>query len=252
MPEAIKPGPIKRNVVVTGGSRGLGLAIARRLAAAGYGVVAIARKMSDQLSGAMQESGRAGSLDFVAFDLGDTEGIPKLARTLRKQFGAVYGLVNNAALGTEGLLANMRNSQIEQLVRVNTLAPVMLSKYVVRAMMADGGGRIVNVTSIIGFTGYSGLSVYGATKASMIGFTRSLAREVGRLGINVNAVAPGFLETGMTQGMEDDQRKQVARRSALRRLADVDDVADAVEFLMSDKAKSITGTVLTVDAGSTA
>jgi 3-oxoacyl-[acyl-carrier protein] reductase len=94
--------------------------------------------------------------------------------------------------------------------------------------------------------------VYGATKASMIGFTRSLARELGRLGINVNAVAPGFLETEMTGGMDDDQRKQVARRSALRRLAGVDDVADAVEFLLGDKAKSITGTVLTVDAGSTA
>jgi 3-oxoacyl-[acyl-carrier protein] reductase len=254
MPDPLKSGPIKRNVVITGGSRGLGLAIARKLAAAGYGVVAIARKISDQLSGAMQEIGSAGvgSLDFVAFDLADTQGIPKLARTLRKQFGPVYGLVNNAALGTDGLLANMKNSQIEQLLRVNTLAPIMLSKYVVRAMMADGGGRIVNVTSIIGFTGYSGLSVYGATKASMIGFTRSLAREVGRLGINVNAVAPGFLDTEMTQGLADEQRKQVARRSALRRLVDVDDVADAVEFLMGDKAKSITGTVLTVDAGSTA
>jgi 3-oxoacyl-[acyl-carrier protein] reductase len=146
----------------------------------------------------------------------------------------------------------MKNSQIEELLRVNTLAPVMLSKYVVRSMMADGGGRIVNVTSIIGFTGYSGLSVYGATKASMIGFTRSLAREVGRLGINVNAVAPGFLDTEMTQGLAGEQRLKVARRSALRRLADVDDVADAVEFLMGDKARSITGTVLTVDAGSTA
>jgi 3-oxoacyl-[acyl-carrier protein] reductase len=254
MPDPIKSRPIKRNVVITGGSRGLGLAIARKLAAAGYGVVAIARKPSDQLTGAMQEIGSAGvgSLDFVAFDLADTQGIPKLARALRKQFGPVYGLVNNAALGTDGLLANMKNSQIEQLLRVNTLAPIMLSKYVVRAMMADGGGRIVNVTSIIGFTGYSGLSVYGATKASMIGFTRSLAREVGRLGINVNAVAPGFLDTEMTQGLADEQRKQVARRSALRRLVDVDDVADAVEFLMGDKAKSITGTVLTVDAGSTA
>jgi 3-oxoacyl-[acyl-carrier protein] reductase len=254
MPDPIVPGPIKRNVVITGGSRGLGLAIARRLAAAGFGVVAIARKPSDQLSAAMQEIGGAGagSLDFVAFDLGDTQGIPKLARTLRKQFGPVYGLVNNAGLGTDGLLATMKNSQIEQLLRVNTLAPIMLSKYVVRSMMADGGGRIVNVTSIIGFTGYSGLSVYGATKASMIGFTRSLAREVGRLGINVNAVAPGFLDTEMTQGLADAQRQQVARRSALRRLVDVDDVADAVEFLMGDKAKSITGTVLTVDAGSTA
>ena len=108
------------------------------------------------------------------------------------------------------------------------------------------------MTSIIGFTGYSGLSVYGATKASMIGFTRSLAREVGRVGINVNAIAPGFIETDMTQGLEGKQRDQVARRSALRRLAAVDDVADAVEFLMGDKSKSITGTVMTVDAGSTA
>ena len=251
MPDPSRPA-IKRNVVVTGGSRGLGLAIARRLATAGYGVVAVARKVSAQLSAAMREKTAAGSLDFVAFDLGDTRGIPELARTLRKQFGPVYGLVNNAALGTDGLLANMKNSQIEELLRVNTLAPVVLSKYVVRSMMADGGGRIVNVTSIIGFTGYSGLSVYGATKASMIGFTRSLAREVGRLGINVSAVAPGFLDTEMTQGLADEQRQQVARRSALRRLVDVDDVADAVEFLMGDKARSITGTVLTVDAGSTA
>jgi 3-oxoacyl-[acyl-carrier protein] reductase len=247
------PDQVKRNVVVTGGSRGLGLAIACRLSAAGYGVIAVARKMSDQLSGAMQAKGAGeGSLDFLAFDLADTQGIPKLARTLRKQFGPVYGLVNNAALGTDGLLANMKNSQIEELLRVNTLAPIMLSKYLVRSMMADGGGRIVNVTSIIGFTGYSGLSVYGATKASMIGFTRSLAREVGRLGINVNAVAPGFLDTEMTQGLADEQRQQVARRSALRRLVDVDDVADSVEFLLGDKARSITGTVLTVDAGSTA
>jgi 3-oxoacyl-[acyl-carrier protein] reductase len=135
---------------------------------------------------------------------------------------------------------------------VNTISPIVLTKYIVRSMMSEGGGRIVNVTSIIGFTGYSGLSVYGATKASMIGFTRSLAREVGRLGVNVNAVAPGFIETEMTQGLGDEQRQQVARRSALRRLPEIEDVANAVEFLLGDKAKNITGTVLTVDAGSTA
>jgi 3-oxoacyl-[acyl-carrier protein] reductase len=248
------PDAATRNVVVTGGSRGLGLAIARRLAAAGYGAIAVARQMSDQLGGAMKENGnsRAGSLDFVAFDLADTDGIPDLVRRLRREFGSLYGLVNNAGLGTDGLLGIMKDSQIERLLRVNALAPIMLSKYVVRQMMSEGGGRIVNIASIIAFTGYSGLSVYGATKASMIGFTRSLAREVGRLGINVNAVAPGFLDTEMTQGMEGEARKQVARRSALRRLAGVDDVADAVEFLLGDKAKSITGTVLTVDAGSTA
>ena len=252
-PASSKSAPGKRNVVVTGGSRGLGLAISRKLAASGYGVIAVARKMSDQLAGAMRESGSgAGSLDFLACDLGDTQGIPKLARTLRQQFGPVYGLVNNAALGTDGLLANMKNSQIEELLRVNTLAPVMLSKYLVRSMMADGGGRIVNVTSIIGFTGYSGLSVYGATKASMIGFTRSLAREVGQLGVNVNAVAPGFIATDMTQSLDGKQRAQVARRSALRRLPEVDDVATTVAFLLGDGAKNITGTVMTVDAGSTA
>src|SRR2546426_11890238 len=95
-------------------------------------------------------------------------------------------------------------------------------------------------------------SVYGATKASMIGFTRSLAREVGRMGVTVNSVAPGFVDTDMTQGLEDEQRQQIVRRSALRRLPDIDDVANAVEFLLGDKAKNITGTVLTVDAGNTA
>ena len=113
----------------------------------------------------------------------------------------------------------MHNSQIEQLIRVNTLSPIVLTKYVVRHMMADGGGRVVNIASIVGFTGYSGLSVYGATKASMIGFTRSLAREVGRMGVNVNAVAPGFVDTDMTQDLDREHREQIARRSALARLA---------------------------------
>lgn len=242
------------NVLVSGGSRGLGLAIGRKLAAAGYNVIAVARKKSDQISSAIKEveKSKTGSLNFVPFDLNDIDGIGELVRNLRKKFGPVYGLVNNAAIGTEGLLGIMPNPQIEQLIRVNTLAPIVLTKFVVRSMMSEGGGRIVNVTSIIGFTGYSGLSVYGATKASMIGFTRSLAREVGRVGINVNAIAPGFIDTDMTQGLEGKQRDQVARRSALRRLAAVDDVADAVEFLLGDKSKSITGTVMTVDAGSTA
>ena len=108
----------------------------------------------------------------------------------------------------------MHNSQIEQLVRLNTLSPIVLTKYVVRSMMADGGGRIVNIASIIAFTGYSGLSVYAATKASMIGFTRSLAREVGRTGVNVNSVAPGFVDTEMTQGLNG--RAAAADRPAQR------------------------------------
>jgi 3-oxoacyl-[acyl-carrier protein] reductase len=243
-----------RNVVVTGGSRGLGLGIVRKLAAAGYSAVAVARKKSDQLASAIEEAARAkrGSVHFVPFDLAEIDKIPDLVKGLRKEFGPIYGLVNNAALGSEGVLATMHNSRIERLVRVNTLSPIVLTKYVVRSMMSEGGGRIVNVASIIGFTGYSGLSVYAATKASMLGFTRSLAREVGRLGVNVNAIAPGFMDTDMTQGLEGEQRQKVARRSALRRLPEVDDVANAVEFLLGDGGKSITGTVITVDAGSTA
>lgn len=243
-----------RSVLVTGGSRGLGLAIARGLAGAGYNVIAVARKKSKEVTAAIAESARArqGALHFVPFDLGKIDEIPDFVRGLRKEFGPLFGLVNNAALGHDGVLATMHNSRIEELVRVNTLSPIVLSKYVVRAMMSEGAGRIVNVASIVGFTGYSGLSAYAATKASMLGFTRSLAREVGRLGITVNAVAPGFLATEMTHGLAGEQRQQVTRRSALRRLADVDDVANAVEYLLSDKARNISGTVLTIDAGATA
>lgn len=243
-----------RNVLVTGGSRGLGLAIVRGLANAGYCAIAVARNKSAPLSSAMAETRRAGQggLHFVPFDLAEVGRIPALVKALRKEFGPLYGLVNNAAIAFDGLLALMRDAHIEQMVRVNTLAPVVLTKYVARSMMADGEGRIVNIASVIGSTGYSGLSVYGATKASLIGFTRSLAREVGRAGVNVNSVAPGFLDTEMTRGLQSRQRDQIARRSALRRLPDIDDVAYAVEYLLSDKAKSITGTVITVDAGNTA
>jgi 3-oxoacyl-[acyl-carrier protein] reductase len=243
-----------RNVIVTGGSRGLGLGIARALAGAGYRIIAVARKETSDLTAAMEETRRdcPGSLHFTPFDLAQIDDIPALVKTLRSEFGSIYGLVNNAAVGFDGALALMHDSKIEQLVRVNTLSPIVLTKYVARSMMADGGGRIVNVASIIGFTGYSGLSVYGATKASMIGFTRSLAREVGRMGVNVNAVAPGFVDTEMTQGLDEAQRRRIARRSALRRLPAIADVAHAVEFLLGEKANGITGTVLTVDAGNTA
>ena len=246
-----------RNVVVTGGSRGIGLGIARRLTETGFRAIAIARKESNELASAMEEterenSERSGSLRFVPFDLAEIEGIADLVKRVRKDFGPIYGLVNNAGISVDGALALMHNSQIEQLVRLNTLSPMVLSKYVVRSMMADGGGRIVNIASIVAGTGYSGLSVYSATKASLIGFTRSLAREVGRMGVNVNAVAPGFVDTEMTHALTEEHREQIVRRSALRRLVDIDDVANAVEFLLSDRSKNITGTVLTVDAGNTA
>ncbi len=242
------------NVIVTGGSRGLGLGIACKLSAAGYRVIAIARHESEQLTSAIGQLPveRNGSLHFRPFDLGELAGIPALIRSIRTEFGSIYGLVNNAGVGTSGILATMPDAQIERLMRINVLSPIMLTKYVIRAMMADRGGRIVNIASVVAFTGYSGLSAYGATKASLVGFTRSLSREVGPLGITVNAVAPGFVATEMTHELGEKQRDQLVRRSALRRLAEVEDVANAVEFLLGEKARNITGTVMTVDAGSTA
>jgi 3-oxoacyl-[acyl-carrier protein] reductase len=240
-----------RNVLVTGGSRGIGLAIAQRLAAAGYNVIAVARRPSEELSEAIRNVG-AGAIHFRAFDLSETSAIPAFVKSLRDEFGAIYGLVNNAGIGTEGLLATMHNSEIEALVGLNILSPIILTKYVVRQMMADGAGRIVNMSSIIATTGYNGLSVYGATKAAATGFTRSLAREVGKLGITVNAIAPGFVDTELTQDLAEDQRKRIAGRSALRRLAAPDDVARMVEYLLGDGGSNITGTVMTIDAGNTA
>jgi 3-oxoacyl-[acyl-carrier protein] reductase len=241
-----------RNVIVTGGSRGLGLGMASKLAKQGYRAIAIARKESQELTAVMQAGTEPGCIHFVPFDLADLEGIAGLVKKLRKDFGPIYGLVNNAGISVDGALAMLQISQMEQVLRVNTLSPMVMTKAAVRSMMSDGGGRIINIASIVAFTGYSGLSVYSASKASLIGFTRSLAREVGKLGITVNAVAPGFVDTEMTRGMKDEQREQIVRRSALKRLADVEDVANAVEFLLSDGAKNITGTVVTVDAGNTA
>lgn len=241
------------NVVVTGGSRGLGLGITRKLAAAGYKVIVLARQANQQFVSAIGEIERGGQtpVHFRPCDLANTAEIPGLVREIHKEFGAIYGLVNNAGVGTSGVLATMRDGQIERTVQINTLSLLILTKYVVRSMMTGAGGRIVNVGSIVGFGGYSGLSVYGATKAAILGFTRCLARELGPLDINVNAIAPGFVETDMTRCLGEQQRQQVIRRSALRRVTDVDDIANAVEFLLGGQARNITGTVLTVDAGST-
>ena len=243
-----------RNVIVTGASRGLGLAITECLAAGGYRVLAIARSPSAELlalSSAAEQSGR-GAVQFHPFDLLEIAAMQQLVSRLRKEVGPLYGLVNNAGLGTAGVLAMMRDEQIETLIRLNTLSPIVLTRHVVRSMMSERAGRIINMSSIVATTGYQSLSVYAATKASLSGFTRALAREVGQLGITVNAVAPGFVDTEMTREMDAKQREQIIRRSALRRLPEPADVAAAVKFLLSEEARNITGTTLTVDAGNTA
>jgi 3-oxoacyl-[acyl-carrier protein] reductase len=243
-----------RNVIVTGGSRGLGLGISRTLARSGFQVIAIARQLGDTLPAAMEQVAKEakGALRFHAFDLADIDNIAGLVKSLRAEFGPIHGLVNNAGLGTAGILANMPVNVIERIVRLNVVSPLTLTKFVVRSMMAEQSGRIVNISSVVATNGYSGLSVYSTTKAALLGFTGSLARELGSLGITVNTVAPGFVDTEMTRELTQAERAQIERRSALKRMPEISDIADAVDFLFSDKARNITGTTITVDAGNTA
>ena len=254
-----------RNIVVTGGTRGLGLAIAQLLVADGYRVICVARRAGEGFASGREqaesanpesanpESANPGALHFRPFDLTDIAAIPNFAAALVAEFGPWYGLVNNAGLGTSGILATMQDRDIEGILRLNVTAPITLTKYAVRSMMVGrDGGRIVNISSIVATAGSGGLSVYAASKAAFGGFTRSLARELGPLGITVNSVAPGFVITDMTSDLTREDYTKIARRNALRRLAEPEDVAEAVRYLISAGACNVTGTTLTVDAGGTA
>ncbi len=239
------------NVIVTGGTRGLGLAIAERLAAGGARVIAAARSEGAALAPARGRLG-AGAIEFMPLDLKDGGSIEPFARAARKRFGPIAALVNNAGIGGAKLLAAMQEGEIVNVMQVNAIAPMILSRAVLRGMLADGGGRIVNIASIVADNGYNGLSVYSASKAALVGFTKSLAREVGRIGITVNAVAPGFVDTALTAELDPASRDKIVGRAALRRLARPEDVAAMVAFLLGPGGDNITGAVLTVDAGSTA
>lgn len=238
-----------RTVLVTGGSRGLGLAIVKQLAQEGFQVVSISRRKSEELRAV--ESDHPNVRSYL-FDLSQLDSIHDFVKSVTSDCGRIYGLINNAALGYDGVLATMHDSQIHTLVNVNITSSILLTKYVVRSMLLNGQGRVVNISSIIAGTGFNGLAVYGASKAALIGFTKSLSRELGRAQITVNAVAPGYMDTEMTQGLTGEKLASIMRRSPLGRLATVDEVAAAVSFLLSDAARSVTGTTLTVDAGSTA
>ena len=237
-------------IVVTGSSKGLGLAICTRLLNEDYKVVGISRSMTDEFETLQKEFPE--TLFREAYDFANTDDIQSLVRSITKAHGNIYGLVNNAALGHDGVLGTMHETQIKELITVNVEAPILLTKYASRSMLMKLQGRVINIGSIIASTGFNGLSVYGATKASMSGFTKSLARELGKAKITVNTIAPGYMATAMTSGLEGEKLKSIERRSPLGHLATVEDVAGTVSYLLSDDAKNITGTTITVDAGSTA
>jgi 3-oxoacyl-[acyl-carrier protein] reductase len=241
-----------KRVLVTGGTRGVGLAVAARLKQEGYEVIATGRQTTDALSELIRNGEGSGTVRFRALELNRHDSFHGFVGDLVKEGGPLYGLVNNAAIGLDGVLATMHDSQIIELVNVNVLGTILLTKYAHRSMLARREGRIINISSIIAHTGYHGLSVYAASKAAMLGFTRSLARELGRVNITVNAIAPGYMSTDMSSGIDDGKLDSIRRRSALGRLTETRDVAAAASFLLSDAARNITGICLTVDAGSTA
>jgi len=237
-------------VVVSGATKGLGFAISKLLSESEYVVVGVSRTNSEEYNELMLS--RPDSIFFEAFDFSNTMGISVLIKNIVKKHGRPYALVNNAALGHDGVLATMHETDIHELIKVNVEAPILLTKYASRSMLLNREGRIVNVGSIIGSTGFNGLSVYGATKSALSGFTKSLSRELGKANITVNTLAPGYMKTNMTKGLQGEKLDSIIRRSPLGRLANVNDAANAVLFLLSDGASSITGATITVDAGSTA
>ena len=239
-----------KNVIVTGATRGLGLAIcARLLDVPDYRIIAIGRTPSDGFEALLQAHPER--LIFRPYDLGELDGIPALVQSITREFGPLYGVVNNAALGVDGLLATQHASEIGRALRINLESPILLTKYACRSMLTRGEGRIVNISSIIASTGFNGLSVYGATKSGIEGFTRSLSRELGRARITVNCVAPGYMETDMTSALQGEKLNSIRRRAPLG-LPRPEDVAGAIAYLLSPEAAMTTGSVITVDGGSTA
>ncbi|MXX75403.1 MAG: 3-oxoacyl-[acyl-carrier-protein] reductase [Holophagales bacterium] len=240
-----------RTALITGASRGIGRAAALLLARQGARVVLAARneELLDEVAGAVREGG--GEAHPMALDLGHHESIPAAVRGLPSEFAAVDILVNNAGITADNLLARMTLEQWQRVLDVNLTGAFVLTKALVRGMMRRRHGRVVSVSSVAGVVGNAGQANYAASKAGLIGFSKSLARELLSRGITVNVVAPGFIETDMTAALPDGAGERFLEQHGLVRLGTVDDIAAAVLYLASDEASYVTGQVLSVSGGMT-
>ncbi len=242
----------KQVVIVTGGARGLGLGVVEDLLAQGYAVATCSRKINPRV----EEISRQEPERFFwrACQIGVEAEEETFFNAVVDWLGerALYGLVNNAGVAGEGILATYPSVDIERILDVNLVGALRLSRLFLRVMLSrNWKGRLINITSIIGSRGYTGLAAYAASKAGLDGATRALAREVGRREITVNSVAPGYLETEMSATLGDAQRQQIVRRTPLGRLGTVADVVPLVRFLLSEEARFMTGQTLIVDGGIT-
>lgn len=240
-----------RTALITGASRGIGRAAALLLARQGARVVLAARneELLDEVAGAVRTGG--GEAHPMALDLGHHESIPTAVRGLPSEFAAVDILVNNAGITADNLLARMTLEQWQPVLDVNLTGAFVLTKALVRGMMRRRHGRVVSVSSVAGVVGNAGQANYAASKAGLIGFSKSLARELLSRGITVNVVAPGFIETDMTAALPDGAGERFLERHGLVRLGTVEDIAAAVLYLASDEASYVTGEVLSVSGGMT-
>lgn len=236
--------------LVTGGSRGIGRAIALKLAENGADVAinyAGNTAAAEEVKTAIEQMGRKALL--VQGSVADTDGVQTIVNTVVKELGRLDILINNAGITRDGLLMRMKESDWDDVMHTNLKGVYNCSKAVLRTMMKQRSGRIVNMASVVGEMGNAGQTNYAAAKAGVIGFTKSLAKEVASRGITVNAIAPGFIATDMTSVLTDDQKAEMARTIPLGRAGQPEDVANAVLFLVSEGAAYITGQVLNVDGG---
>ena len=233
--------------LVTGASRGIGAAIADTLAQAGATVIGTAT--SDSGAAAIGERLAQWNGQGRALNAAEADGIENLIADIEKEFGKLDILVNNAGITRDNLLMRMKEEEWDEIMQVNLKSVFRASKAVLRGMMKQRSGRIINITSVVGAMGNGGQATYAAAKAGLIGFSKSVAREVGSRGITVNCIAPGFIDTDMTRALPEEVRKTFEAQTALGRFGDAQDIADAVLFLASDQAKYITGQTLHVNGG---
>jgi 3-oxoacyl-[acyl-carrier protein] reductase len=236
-------------VLVTGGSRGIGRAIAGSLAAEGASVVLAARDEA-RLGEAVEEIKGAGGLaEAVSIDVSDRASVAAATAKVLDSHGKIDGLVNNAGVTRDNLLLRMKDEEWEAVLATNLTGVFLCTQAVLRSMIKQRSGRIVNITSVVGLMGNAGQANYAASKAGVVGFTKSVAREVASRGITANAVAPGFIDTDMTASMTDKAKQAVIAAIPMGRVGRPEDIAGAVTYLISDAAAYITGQVLGVDGG---
>ena len=240
----------QKTAIVTGGTRGIGLAIAHRLAADGFDLVVTYRGDKDQAHAAENELGSSGrKVRLFAGDLADADKAGALIEDAMTAYGRIDVLVNNAGITRDTLIMRMSEDDWDAVLTNNLKSAFLCSKAVIRPMLRQRSGRIVNITSVVGLVGNAGQANYAAAKAGLVGLTKSVAKEVGSRGITVNAVAPGFIETRLTDVLTDEMKQLLLKQTPLGRFGSPEDVAGAVSFLASDAASFITGHVLTVDGG---